>query len=39
MLLKITNKNTLGGRLVQDGRVEGGALIPFCESTGITTNC
>ena len=26
-------------RLVQDGRVEGRALIPSCESTGITTNC
>ena len=26
-------------RLVQDGRVEGHALTPSCESTGITTNC
>ena len=26
-------------RLVQDGGVEGRALIPSCESTGITTNC
>ena len=26
-------------RLVQDGRVEGCALTPSCESTGITTNC
>ena len=26
-------------RLVQDGGVEGRALIPSCKSTGITTNC
>ena len=26
-------------RLVQDGGVEGHALTPSCESTGITTNC
>ena len=26
-------------RLVQDGGVEGCALTPSCESTGITTNC
>ena len=28
-----------GGGLVQDGGVEGCALTPSCESTGITTNC
>ena len=26
-------------RLVQDGGVEGRALTPSCENTGITTNC
>lgn len=26
-------------RLVQDGGVEGHALTPSCESSGITTNC
>ena len=26
-------------RLLQDGRVEGHALTPSCENTGITTNC
>ena len=44
---KITTKNMLKypvenmdiKRLVQDGRVEGSALTPSCESTGITTNC
>ena len=32
-------KDTPGDWLVQDGGVEGCALTPSCESTGITTNC
>ena len=35
----IHNKRSHRGDLVQDGRVEGCALTPSCESTGITTNC
>ena len=31
-------ENLVGG-LVQDDRVEGCALTPSCENTGITTNC
>ena len=33
------NKNSQPWRLVQDGRSEGRALTPSCESTEITTNC
>ena len=36
-MCQVLNKGTLGG-LVQDGRVEGCALI-FCENTKITTSC
>ena len=32
-------KSLRGRRLAQDGRVEGRALTPSCESTKITTNC
>ena len=32
-------KEIMMERLVQDGGVEGCALTPYCESTGITTNC
>ena len=33
------NRKKKERRLVQGGRVEGHALTPSCESTGITTNC
>ena len=33
------NLNQQNRRLAQDGRVEGRAITPSCESTGITANC
>ena len=38
-LFLLTSKTSSFRGLVQDGRVEGHALTPSCESTGITTNC